>query len=86
MTTLATIGVAADRRMLDPHPSHVAGEKYLRAVVVGAGGLPLILPSMPALRSIPDAALDALDGLLLTGSYSNVEPQHYGDERRAARR
>jgi putative glutamine amidotransferase len=39
----------------------------------------LLLPSL-----VPPVALretrERLDGLLLTGSYSNIEPHHYGDE------
>ena len=76
MSVKPLIGVPADRRMLDPHPFHVVGEKYLTAVRDGADALPLTIPALGA--SIhPDDILARIDGLLLTGSYSNVEPHHY---------
>ena len=70
------IGVAACRRFLDPHPFHVAGEKYLTALTRAAGGIPLIIPALgPGLEL--EALVRRLDGLLLTGSPSMVEPRHY---------
>lgn len=71
------IAVPSDRRVLDPHPSHVSGEKYLQAIIDGAGGLPVIVPSMAADIGV-DEILDRVDGVFLTGSYSNIEPHHYG--------
>ena len=40
------IGVPACRRMLDPHPFHMVGEKYLQALVVCADALPVIIPAL----------------------------------------
>ncbi len=77
MTTKPIIVVPADRHLLDPHPSHVSGEKYLKALVDGAGAIPFIVPSMADDIDIDDV-LDRVDGVTLTGSYSNVEPHHYG--------
>ena len=57
--------------------SHRVGEKYVTAVADVSRGLPLLVPAIPG--SVDLAALVAvLDGLLLTGSPSNVEPHHYG--------
>lgn len=70
------VGVISDRRRLGQHPFHVVGEKYLQAVVHGAGGYPVALPVLGAGFEVLDI-LDRLDGLLLTGSPSNVEPQRY---------
>ena len=70
------IGVISDRRMQGPHPFHMVGEKYLQAVVDGADGYPVGLPSFAEGFDVVDI-LDRLDGLLLTGSPSNVEPRHY---------
>ena len=55
----------------------MVGEKYIDAVARGAHALPMLVP---ALGSEIDLAslLNVCDGLLLTGSPSNVEPQHYG--------
>lgn len=77
MCAKPVIGVPADRRVLDPHPFHMVGEKYLTAIRDGADGLPLVIPALG--ESLPpDELLEAVDGLLLTGSYSNVEPHRYG--------
>jgi putative glutamine amidotransferase len=71
------VGVTADRNMMGPHASHVTGEKYILAAVEGAGALALVVPALGERQAASDL-LDAVDGLLFTGSYSNVEPHHYG--------
>jgi putative glutamine amidotransferase len=68
------IGVTACRQTLGKYDSHTVGDKYVEAA--GHAGLPVLLPA----RSVPSdplALLDRLDGLLFTGSPSNVEPRHY---------
>lgn len=70
------IGVIADRRVLGHHPYHLVGEKYLDAVAQGAGGIPVSLPVLGGDFDIREV-LGHLDGLLLTGSPSNVEPRRY---------
>jgi putative glutamine amidotransferase len=69
--------VPACNRVLGLHPFHVVGKKYIDAVRL-AGGLPLIVPQ--AARHEVDDLLDQADGVLLTGSPSNVHPSHYGEE------
>lgn len=69
--------VPACNRMLGQHPFHVAGKKYIDAVRL-AGALPLVVPSASAEEL--GALLDLADGVLLTGSPSNVHPSHYGEE------
>ena len=70
------IGISADRRMIGSHPFHQAGEKYLTAITDAAGGLPVLLPALGN-RIDPAQILERLDGILLPGSPSNVEPHHY---------
>ena len=70
------IGVTACVKEIGLHPYHVSGDKYLRAVSVAALGLPVIIPSLADLCEIKDL-LHYVDGLLFTGSPSNVEPFHY---------
>ena len=65
--------------MLDPHPFHVVGEKYLKALVDGADALPLIVPVLSD-HIDADAVLAEVDGILLTGSPSDIEPHHYDGE------
>jgi putative glutamine amidotransferase len=55
----------------------MAGEKYIRAVAGGAQALPMLIPALGAELEL-SAILSACDGLMLTGSPSNVEPHHYG--------
>ncbi len=70
------IGVSTCRRELAPHFFHIAGEKYIAAVLQAAGGLPLLIPAVGDAVEAGEF-LAHLDGLLLTGSPSNVEPRHY---------
>ena len=79
MTARPIVGVPADRRRIDPHFFHLVGEKYLDAIIDGAGGLPLIVPVL-ADRVDCNELVDGVDGIVLTGSPSNVEPHHYGGE------
>ena len=69
--------VPACNRMLGEHPFHVAGKKYIDAVRL-AGCQPLIVPT--ALVDELDALLDIADGVLLTGSASNVHPRHFAED------
>jgi putative glutamine amidotransferase len=68
--------VPACNRMMGQHPFHVAGKKYIDAVRL-AGCQPLIVPTAE-LGEI-DALLDIADGVLLTGSASNVHPSHFDE-------
>jgi putative glutamine amidotransferase len=73
------IGVPADRRVIEPHPFHMAGEKYLKAVIEAANAVPLIIPVLADDLAI-DELVDQVDGVMLTGSPSDIEPHHYGGE------
>lgn len=55
------------------------GRKYTAAVAEVAQCQPLLVPVGPGLSDI-GALLEIADGVMLTGSLSNVEPVHYGDE------
>jgi putative glutamine amidotransferase len=70
------IGLPADRRKIGDNPFHAVGHKYVRAVVEAADAVPLLIPALGDLVSI-DEVLDVVDGLVFTGSPSNVEPLHY---------
>lgn len=75
-STRPLIGIPSDRRIVGVQPFHMVGEKYARAVLDAAGGAPLLIPSLAdELRF--DELLERLDGLLFTGSPSNVEPHRY---------
>lgn len=76
MSRIPLVAVSACTKQLGPHPFHIVGDKYVRAVVQGAGALPLVVPALAELIDIP-TLLANVDGLLLTGSPSNIEPRHY---------
>lgn len=79
MSAKPVIGVPADRRTIEPHPYHVGGEKYLQALIDGASALPVLIPVLAEHLDVEDI-LDSVDGILLTGSMTNVEPHRYGGE------
>ena len=79
MHSRPVIGVPADRREYGPHPFHMVGEKYLRALVQAADVLPLMMPVLANDVDIGEL-LARFDGVFLTGSYSDLEPHHYGGE------
>jgi putative glutamine amidotransferase len=55
----------------------MVGEKYIDAIAAGAGALPVLVPSLTPTLDLSQL-VGACDGLLFTGSPSNVEPHHYG--------
>ncbi len=70
-------GIICDRRMVGAHGFHMAGEKYIAATRDGARAVPLLIPVLEPPMA-PDEILAGVDGLLFTGSPSNVAPHHYG--------
>ncbi|MCL1500168.1 gamma-glutamyl-gamma-aminobutyrate hydrolase family protein [Xanthomonas nasturtii] len=78
MAVVPLVGLPTDRILQGPHPFLAAGEKYIRAVAEAAAAMPVLLPSLqPSLDA--RVWLGRLDGLLLTGAVSNIEPHHYSD-------
>jgi putative glutamine amidotransferase len=73
------IGLVADCKMIGPHPFHAIGDKYIRAVTEAMEAIPVLIPAMGD-RHLLEAFLADIDGLLLTGSPSNIEPHHYNGE------
>ena len=71
------IGVSACRKQIDPHPVNIVGEKYINGIVDGADAMPMMIPPLGNRLDI-EGLLGRVDGLLLTGSPSNIEPQYYG--------
>src|SRR3954470_18244124 len=70
--------VSTELRPADGYVWHAALDTYLKAVAL-AGAAPLLLPSLGDALDLP-AILSRVDGVLLTGSRSNVHPAHYGEE------
>ncbi len=76
---LPLVGLPSDSTRIGAHPFQAVGEKYVRAITEVSGALAVAIPSMLPPEQLPDL-LDRLDGLLLTGARSNIEPHHYGNE------
>ncbi|MEO6102979.1 MAG: gamma-glutamyl-gamma-aminobutyrate hydrolase family protein [Pseudoxanthomonas sp.] len=79
MTSPPLVGLPTDRKQIGPHPFLAVGEKYVRAIVEGAQALPILLPTLLPILPL-EQLLERVDGILLTGSTSNIEPHHYSDE------
>ena len=73
------VGMPCCTRLVGDIPTHWVGDKYVRAVSDAAGAVPLLLPALAERLAAADVVA-RLDGLLLTGSRSNVEPHHYAGE------
>ena len=74
---LPLVGLIGDMRMLDGMPYHTVGDKYARAVTQSLDAVPVLIP---ALGRLDETALANFDGLIFTGSLSNVHPMRYGSE------
>jgi putative glutamine amidotransferase len=75
---LPLVGVPACVRDVDGQPFHTVGDKYVRALAVSAGVAPLMIPSLGEDLVDLRRLVRSLDGLMMTGSPSNVHPSHYG--------
>ena len=71
--------VPACTRDFGEHPYHAAQHKYVDAVVLGADCAPMILPSLGASLDL-ETMFSLIDGIMLTGSASNVHPSYYSEE------
>ncbi len=71
------IGMTCERAFADDYYWHRVEEHYPRAIMEAAGGIPVVIPSL-AEQLDARALLSRLDGLLLTGGASNIEPEFYG--------
>ncbi|MGS7254201.1 gamma-glutamyl-gamma-aminobutyrate hydrolase family protein [Pseudomonas anuradhapurensis] len=76
MPRVPVIGITACTRVIEQHATQTISEKYARAAAQAACGLPIVIPSLAELMDSADI-LDVVDGLIFTGSPSNIEPFHY---------
>lgn len=71
------VAVPADVRNFDNYSWHAAPGTYLKALALTAGAFPVIVPALTLELDVA-RLLERVDGLLLTGSASNVHPDRYG--------
>jgi len=76
------VWLPADHRLLGDGdhamPYLVLGDKYARAVKESALAEPVVFPMVQS--SQINTLLELVDGVMLTGSPSNVHPSHFGEE------
>ena len=77
MTARPILGVIACNRIVGSEPAQAVMERYIRSAMTHADVAALIVPSLPDLMTVAEVA-PRLDGILLTGSPSNVESRRYG--------
>jgi len=78
----ALVGLSACVRDVNGFPFHAVNQRYLLALTEASAVVPMIIPALGPRLDLTEMA-GRLDGLLVTGSPSNVEPFHYGAERAA---
>lgn len=69
--------IPACTKMIEGHPFDAVGRKYSAAIAEVAQCQPLLVPLGAGVADIA-AVLDIADAILLSGSVSNVAPEHYG--------
>lgn len=78
--TRPVIGIIGNSYLLnDQYPTHAGGTMNSIAIADVSGGMPLIVPSDPAMVDM-DQLLEVCDGFLLTGGRPNVHPEEYGEK------
>lgn len=79
VTLKPLITVPADCPNFGGYVWHGTPQQYLKAVSEVAGLAPLIVPSLGK-QSDLDSILAVVDGVLISGAKSNVEPSRYGEK------
>lgn len=73
------VAVSTDVRQFENYTWHAAPKQYLEAALTSAGVFPLLVPSFGDRLDL-DQLLASVDGVMVTGSKSNVHPSLYGEE------
>ena len=74
------VGIPTCLRKANERIFYGVNDRYPNAVIEAARCLPLLIPPVGSRVDVCTVP-DRLDGLLLTGSPSNVHPSHYGADR-----
>ncbi|QPC85529.1 gamma-glutamyl-gamma-aminobutyrate hydrolase family protein [Mesorhizobium sp. NBSH29] len=73
------IAVSTDVRQFENYSWHAAPQQYLEAALTASGVFPLLVPSFGDRLNL-DQLLASVDGVMVTGSKSNVHPSLYGGD------
>ena len=79
MTARPVLGIIACNRMVGTEIAQAVMNRYIVSAMTFADVAALIVPSLPDLMTAAEVA-PRLDGILLTGSPSNVGAHRYGDD------
>jgi putative glutamine amidotransferase len=77
MSIRPLIGLPCCTSIANYRTTHWVAEKYIVAVTDAAGGTPMLIPAAADRLDLAEI-LSRLDGLMLTGSRSNIAPLQYG--------
>ena len=77
--TQPLVAVSTDVRQFENYTWHAAPRQYLEAAIAQAGVIPVLVPSFGE-RIDLESLIARVDGVMLTGSKSNVDPSLYGGE------
>ncbi len=72
------VGIICCKRLINDVVAQAVLERYITNTVPLMGATPLLIPSLSHILDIEEIA-SRLDGLLLTGSASNIDPNLYQD-------
>lgn len=73
------VAVSTDVKQFENYAWHAAPQQYLEAAIAGAGLFPVLVPSFGERLDL-EHLLASVDGVIVTGSKSNVHPSLYGEE------
>lgn len=71
--------ICCSRLLNNNRPAQSVTEQYLMGVTPHIDVNPLLIPALPQYVDIKEIA-KRIDGIMLTGSPSNINPKYYGDE------
>jgi putative glutamine amidotransferase len=77
----ALVGISCCNKSFGPNglPNHAASDFCVRAVRDLADAIPVLIPATGS-EADAEGLIERLDGILLTGSRSNIAPLHYGGQ------
>jgi putative glutamine amidotransferase len=75
--TRPVLGIISCNRSISGEPSQSVMTRYILSSLTYANAAGLLVPALPGIMSAREVA-PRLDGLLLTGTPSNVSPERYG--------
>jgi putative glutamine amidotransferase len=73
------VAISTDVKAFENYTWHATPQQYLEAALTGAGVFPVLVPSFGDRLDL-DRLLSSVDGVMVTGSKSNVHPSLYGGD------